>query len=189
MRTVWTGFEAFGEHEENPSWMAARGAAEAVGDELETAVRLPVVYEEALEWVERELAESTPFLAVQFGLAASREAVSLERVGRRRVGDRDDEAGSRPDASRLGGEEVASLETPLDVEALVPEIEPQLELLPVAGVRVSEDAGAYVCNALYYRSLAVADEGSAALFVHIPEVDKPAARDIGRAVGRAVVGS
>jgi pyrrolidone-carboxylate peptidase len=58
----------------------------------------------------------------------------------------------------------AELKTSVDVHVLVSEInEPRLKF--------SEDAGEFICNFMYYKSLALLDERFTVLFVHVVKFD------------------
>jgi pyroglutamyl-peptidase len=173
---LFTGFEPFGGHEENPSWGVALAAAAAT--QGAQAVRLPVTYATAAEFPDG--LATPPDLVVQIGLSARRGWISLERIARNVSGDQVDNAGTvGPDLLDDGGPE--ELETPLDVEELATRLGAAVD----HEVRVSESAGDYVCNALYFHSLRRATR-SRVLFVHVPELDAEGQRKVGEALARAL---
>lgn len=166
MRILLTGFEPFGGDDANPSWDAVSALADdGIGDDEVTALRLPVVYGVAADRLEASIAELSPDLVVATGLAAGREVVSLERTA---INVRDaripDAAGASPVDEPVDPTGPAARFTRLPIKAALAAA--RGAGLPVA---VSESAGTYVCNDVFYRLLATAGErGIPAGFVHVP---------------------
>jgi pyroglutamyl-peptidase len=193
-RLVWTGFEPFGENSYMPSGDVAAAAREASGEEYEAdAETLAVEFDGVRDWVDRRLANEETIWAVHVGLAEDREAISLERVAFNEIGGRTDEAGARPDAGdgQLMSPGPGSLETDFPVEPLAALIAPQLTEEGLPSVEVSDDAGRYVCNALYYYSLryngrSAGTPNAESLFVHVPMMTPEEATRLGRILGESV---
>jgi pyroglutamyl-peptidase len=182
---VWTSFEPFDSHDTNPSIDVARGGAEAASSHLESdSDVLPVRYRATDTWLEETFAPRPPRWLIHVGLAASRDLVCLERRGRNVPGERDDESGSCIESPLESS--VEALETTWPIDAIVEPLDALLRSNDLPGARISDDAGAYVCNALYLRSLERArahrEAGSEvhSLFVHVPPCSTEDAREIGR---------
>ena len=170
-----SGFGPFPGVETNPSWEAAKGFdGQRVGQYVVRAVRLPVVYDEAADRLNTAMAQSQPSIVVAFGVAP--EAVfRLETVADNLDDSRaPDTAGTtrtrRP--IRHGGP--GTYPTRLPVDALLTQL--RAHGIPA---RLSESAGHYVCNNLFYHLMdSVKDTPVLAGFVHVPMI--PAEPKAGR---------
>ncbi len=101
---------------------------------------------------------------VHFGVDPRTKGLRLARAAHNRADAREDVRGARPACSQISTRGPDRLETQLPVSSLAVQLRGQGH-----AARVSNSCGRYLCNALYYRSLALADkEGGAALFVHVP---------------------
>jgi pyroglutamyl-peptidase len=190
-----SGFEPFAGAPTNESWEAVRRAApllEERGVGVAT-VRLPVVFSRGADVLLEQIAALSPRMVVATGLAAGRDAITPERVAINvqdaRIADND---GASPiDAPCVEGGPVGFFST-LPIKAMV-EAARDLDV-PAA---VSQTAGTYVCNDVFYRlchalqSGASAGDGGAAGapgagirggFVHVPSADVVGAEDAGRAL-------
>lgn len=163
-----TGFEPFGHEKVNPSWLAARRAAailRAEGLAVE-AMELPCVFGESAEVLREAITRLDPELVVCAGLAGGRGRVSLERVAINCDDARiPDNKGGRPiDQEVVPGGPAAYFST-LPIKAA-------LRDLNLAGIdgEVSQTAGTYVCNHIFYALMhALADRpGARGGFVHLP---------------------
>lgn len=163
-----TGFEPFGGESTNPSWTAARAAADllkAEGYEV-AAVELPCVFGDAIGVLHAALAEHRPALVVCAGQAGGRRAVSLERIAINCDDARiPDNAGNAPvDEPVVPGAPAAYFST-LPVKAA-------LAALGTAGIpaEVSQTAGTYVCNHVFYGLMHALrlSPGVRGGFVHVP---------------------
>lgn len=174
MRTLLTGFGPFRNVVDNPSARIVEHFARvgAAGHEL-TARVLPVSFERAAREIRALLRERRFEAAVLLGVAGRADLLRLEQFAR------------RCDPSRFAG---GGRPLPLDVDgrsapepaAGAPDLHPStVELAPLlreltaAGlpVRLSDHAGAYVCNHTYYAALqaiAAADLPVRCLFLHVP---------------------
>ncbi|WP_075204331.1 hypothetical protein [Haematomicrobium sanguinis] len=164
-----SGFEPFGADSTNPSRDAARLAAHLLRAEgLDAqAVELPVVFSEAGRMLAAEVSRLAPDVVIATGLAAGRQAMSIERVAVNLIDARiPDNAGAQPlDEPVVAGADNAYFST-LPVKAAV-------LAMREAGIPVeaSMSAGTYVCNALFYQlQHALAGASVASGFVHVPPV-------------------
>lgn len=175
MRTVLvTGFEPFGGESTNPSALAAKALDGRVLRERRLAARvLPCVFGEAIRALEKEIATLDPELVVCVGQAGGRHAITLERVAINVDDARiPDNAGAQPvDRPIVEGGPVAYWST-LPIKAIVQAL--TREKIPA---EVSQTAGTFVCNHVFY-ALMHALDGKAARggFVHLPFLPEQAAR-------------
>lgn len=189
MRIVWTGFEPFGEHSYNPSWDAARAADGACGEDLSSrAERLAVEYEAVKRWAGDRFPSGERLLLVAFGLAETRSTVCLEARARNVVGARADETGATlRGRDRLDSTGPEVVRPGLTLEGLRSSLAGRLEGTPLPEVEMSDDAGTFVCNALYYCALSACSGGDDALFIHLPPLAPQQAELLGRETANAIV--
>lgn len=162
-----TGFEPFGGESVNPSWEAVRQAAarlEAEGVPA-AAVLLPCVFGESLGVLREAVSEHQPDLVLCVGQAGGRAEISLERVAINVDDARiPDNAGNKPvdEPIRPGGP--AAYFSTLALKR-------SLRALGDAGLpaAVSQTAGTYVCNHVFYGLMDLLGEGPVrGGFIHVP---------------------
>ncbi|HEX8218586.1 MAG TPA: pyroglutamyl-peptidase I [Chloroflexia bacterium] len=164
-----TGFEPFGKWPVNPSWEVARRLDdETVGGLRVVGRRLPVDWEGTWRALKDYIEEVRPDAILMLGLANKRAYISVESRGLNKCGETPDNAGNQPPGPLIdeGGEE--AIASTLPVEQIVTSIETLG--LPV---RVSDDAGGYLCNFATYKALAWAREAQPHLpvgFIHLPNL-------------------
>ncbi|MBT1002758.1 pyroglutamyl-peptidase I [Paenarthrobacter sp. DKR-5] len=164
-----TGFEPFGGEAVNPSWLAAEEAARILRAEgLDAvAVQLPCAFGRSLEVLAAAVAEHRPALVVSAGQAGGRAAVSLERVAINCDDARiPDNAGAQPVDEPVEPAGPAACFSTLPVKAA-------LQALRAQGIpaEVSQTAGTYVCNHVFYGLMRLAESVSWPMrggFVHVP---------------------
>lgn len=142
-----TGFDPFGGDALNPSWLIAQALhrRQLAGHRI-IAAQLPTVFGDSLTRLNALLAEHGPALVICLGLAATRAAISLERVAINvddaRIADN---AGAQPiDSPVIAGAPAAYFST-LPIKAMQ-------QAISWAGVpaEVSQTAGTFVCNHVFY---------------------------------------
>ena len=167
-RLLVTGFGPFPGAPENPTERLVRGLtdvpAEAFGASALHAVVLRTEYRSSWAELERLTADFAPDVVVHFGLSERIDAMHLECLGRNAVDTaKPDACGNAPISSHVveGGPEALASTFPAEVI---------LAALTDAGfpAALSDDAGAYVCNATLYRSLHAAPPTRSVGFVHVP---------------------
>lgn len=170
-----TGFAPFEGERINPSWEAVRGFAQRrIGNCRIAVAELPVDFKAAAPALRRALRAFQPRVAVAVGLAGGRSGVSLERVAINVIDARiPDNAGRRPvDVPVLRNGPAAYFST-LPLRAT-------LQALQRVGIpaRISQSAGTYVCNQVFYALMHTArhHRGWCAGFVHLPWLPRQAAR-------------
>lgn len=127
---------------------------------------LPVDWQRAPELLQSLLKANAPRLALHFGVSRSAEDFRIERVSRNVCEPRHDACGALPAEVAVVRSGADTLSTTLPIEHIVARLRD-------IGVPccTSDDAGAYLCNALLYHSLAAAGTQATphiAGFVHIP---------------------
>lgn len=191
MRIVWTGFEPFGEHSYNPSWDVARAADGACGEGVSSrAERLAVEFEAVEHWAGERFPSGERLLLVGFGLAEMRSMICLEGRARNVVGTRADEAGATVQGrDRLAASGPDEIRPALELEELRNSLAERLAetRTPFPEVEISDDAGTFVCNALYYQALKSCSGEDDALFVHVPPLAPQQAGLLGRQTASALL--
>ncbi|WLI04838.1 MULTISPECIES: pyroglutamyl-peptidase I [Pseudomonas] len=168
MRTVLlTGFEPFDRDPVNPSWEAARLLDGCMIDEdvMIVARELPCAFATAGECLVRLIDEWRPVMVIATGLAPGRSEISMERVA---ININDaripDNLGEQPvDTAVVVGGPAAYFST-LPIKAMV-------KAVREAGIAasVSQTAGTFVCNQVFYRLQHVlAGTSVRSGFIHVP---------------------
>lgn len=161
-RLLVTGFGPFPGAPRNPT----EALVERIVQRADLGLRAIVVGRVlATTWAEIEafpalLREIDPDAVLMLGLARRARTFRIERVARARVAAAVDAEGRRGKPSTASGP--AALATTAPAHAIVTAI--RARGLPAA---VSDDAGAYLCNALYRSALAIA-AGRPTVFLHLP---------------------
>lgn len=163
-----TGFEPFDGHPLNPSQLLVRSLhGRVVGQCRLGGLELPCEFERAWPLLEETLVAQSPIAVVCLGLAQEREAITPERIAINCIDAWiPDNSGRQPvDEPVLEGGPAAYFST-LPIKSMV-------EAIRGAGLpaKVSDTAGTYVCNALFYRLMHFVHGRSGDLnagFVHIP---------------------
>lgn len=175
MKLLLTGFEPFGNYKENSSWAVAEKVA-ACGFEGVYVVQLPVTFAGVTAALRRAVEEHRPDAIVMLGQSAVIDYIKLERIAINMMDSASaDNDGYLPNEEPIcpGGE--AALFTNTKIKELCQEVVGQ-----GIAAKVSNSAGLYVCNRLYYEALSLCKDmpGMKALFVHLPMYEgQPSAND------------
>lgn len=147
-----TGYGPFAEHATNPSAELVRAAhGLSVHGHRIVARVLWVRWDAAVAAAIDEAMRLRPALMLGFGLAADRDRVTVEAVGRR---------------VRTGADVMGRWPTPIPAGPDVPATADVGRLAAALGGAVSQDAGTYLCNA--WATEVVAAVPCPAAFVHLP---------------------
>lgn len=188
-RLLLTGFGRFPGAPRNPTAaVVARLAARAdLAGRVEIVARVLPVTWEAIEAFPATIAETAPDALLLLGLARRAHEIRVERfASARALVAAVDADGERVAAGTLAREGPERKRARAPVEALAVAI--AATGLPA---RLSDDAGGYLCNALFRRALEAGDDRPVA-FLHLPPtVDlRPTSRfrsvDLERAVAAAI---
>lgn len=167
-RTVLlTGFQPFGGEQVNPSWQAVSALhGTRIAGHRVVARELPVAFGSSLKALRMALRETRPALVICVGQAGGRAQLSLERVAINVDDARiPDNTGRQPvDLPVIDGGPAAYFST-LPIKAM-------REALLAAGfpAEVSQTAGTYVCNHVFYGLMHAlrARRSVRGGFIHIP---------------------
>lgn len=165
-KILLTGFEPFGGMATNPSEELVRAfeRERPEGVSLDILI-LPVEYQRAMEMIRQRVAQYD--IVVMFGVARTRQEISVERVAINLMdASSRDNCGYRPEEEPIDPDGPAAYFTTLPVKQIARET-------AEAGIpcKVSNTAGTYVCNAIYYSALheaAVRGYKTRCLFIHLP---------------------
>lgn len=167
MRVLITGFEPFSGYSSNSSWEVAKEVASYAVNGVElVAEQIPVSFARSSEVLRDKVEQHTPDILILLGQAATSDCIRLERVALNIMDAANaDNDGFKPDEEPINKDGAAALFTTLPIKKLRRAIEAE-----GAKVEVSNSAGLYVCNRLYYTALEICREQGAmqALFIHLP---------------------
>ena len=172
MRILLTGFMPFGNHPINPSQQIVEAMANRGNDELEFITEvLPVEYHAAGERIGTLIREHQPDAIVLLGLAARSDAIRLERVALNV-----DDAGLADNAEDLASGRVIEPDGPAAYWSSLPLDAMQQALqgrdIPV---KISNHAGTYVCNHLFYAARHFLEQRTVTTpcgFIHVPAISE-----------------
>lgn len=160
-----TGFDPFGGETVNPSWEAVKLLPEQIGDYVLCKLQVPTVFGLAAQMVLEKAREVQPDMILCIGQAGGRSAITPERIA---VNIRDakipDNTGNQPRDAFVAEDGPAGYFATVPVEKMVEGI----AALQIPAM-VSNSAGAFVCNDLFYSLLHhFADSAVRVGFIHIP---------------------
>lgn len=166
-----TGFGPFPGTPDNPSEYLVHAIDEGRvrhphGVHIRTEI-LPTSWSKVSDLASRMHAEERPDIALHFGLADFTRGFRIERRARNRTRCEPDVDGDLPRRSYISRRGPTQLGTSLPVARIM------LGLRALGmPASLSDDAGDYLCNLLFYRSLCSIGKTSSgkALFVHIPQL-------------------
>ncbi len=165
-----TGFGPFPGITENISAQFAQALAERAGRRLPkkciVARVIPTEWASAPQHLASLFKRHNPILVLHFGVSQRAKGFCMETIARNVQSEFHDAAGLLPDAGTISDDGPLTLSVPLPAAAICA----RLERLNVP-VRLSKDAGSYLCNHVLYRSLQWAGrqkKPALAGFVHMP---------------------
>ena len=166
MRILVTAFEPFGNCQTNSSEQVLRQLPDTIRDSIVHKMLLPVSFRRCLDPIEEYLTTEKADLIVALGQAARRPDISVEcqavNIADAKTPDND---GCRPVMTSIIETGPASYRSRLPVEDLCAAIK-------ATGVpcHLSDSAGRYVCNTLYYRLLHTLPT-LPSVFIHLPAIN------------------
>jgi len=172
-----SGFEPFGGDHRNSSWDAARGLNdEMIAGHRVVSICLPVTFCGALPRLFTAIENHHPALVIAVGQANSRCRISIERVALNLIDARiADNEGQQPIDQPIEADGPAALFSTLPIKRMY-------AALRQAGfpAEISNSAGTFVCNQVFYGLLRQLPPHLPGGFIHIPygpeqAADKPSA--------------
>ncbi|XP_053507152.1 pyroglutamyl-peptidase 1 isoform X1 [Ictalurus furcatus] len=181
---IVTGFEPFGEHAVNASWVAVRELKKlGLGPNVDLHItEVPVEYQAVQNLLPSLWDQYHPQLVVHVGVSGMATTVTLEKCGHNRGYMRPDNCAFCPKSGCCmeGGPDC--IKSAIDMDVVCKRV--NNSDLGVS-VSVSKDAGRYLCDYTYYVSLYLGKGRSA--FVHVPPLGNPySAEQLAQAL-RAVI--
>ncbi len=163
-----SGFEPFGGEKINPSWEAVKTFDGAiVGDYHVRTFRLPVSFKKAKNKVCQVLKDSNPDFYIAFGQAGGITRIQLERIGLNLMDARiPDNDGYKPRDVPIFEDAPLAYRSTIDLN----ELKKALRCAKIP-VKISNHAGAYVCNLVLFTALHCSkkyDLKTKVGFVHVP---------------------
>lgn len=181
MKTILvTGFDPFGGEPINPAWESVKKLAEIESDRYKVEVRqIPTVFDQSIAHLYAAIEETKPDLVFCIGQAGGRADMSIERVAIN-VNDAriPDNAGNQPIDKPIVANGPVGYWSTLPIKAIVHHLVEQG--IPAS---ISQTAGTYVCNHLFYGLMHYIAEKKAPIrggFIHIPFLPEQAARQAGK---------
>jgi len=178
MRVLISGFEPFGGRDTNPTALlieALKNSEISLPPRMTVnQILLPVTFENSFHILNQKIQSFNPDIIISFGQAAKRDSVELETKALNRIdAEICDNAGVKPQDQIINpnGEEFYLSTLPIQG------IETALKNASVP-VKISNSAGTYVCNYLFYR-LMETNQDTLRLcgFIHVPLLPEQAKGD------------
>ncbi|CAF3333705.1 unnamed protein product [Rotaria socialis] len=165
-----TGFGPFRSILHNPSWQVAK----ALKNYREWNCPIHIILEEVdvtYDHVSMKIPEYwlkyNPTLVIHIGVAAGTTAIHIERCAFNHDYCHEDNNGTLPEDCRCVKTDAPEmLTTLLPIDVVCAKVERRTNL----PVKVSDDAGRFLCEFIYYQSLFI--DPKRTVFIHIPEVDE-----------------
>lgn len=183
-KVVVTGFEPFGDHTVNSSWVAVQELERlGLGEAVDLYVcEVPVEYQAVQSLLPSLWKEQRPELVVHVGVSGLATTVTLEQCGHNRGYKRLDNCSFCPASQCCMEEGPDCMKSVLEMDAVCRRVNESGMGITVS---VSKDAGRYLCDYTYYTSLYLGQGRSA--FVHVPPLGKPySSQELGRGL-RAII--
>lgn len=177
-KVVVTGFEPFGDHAVNSSWVAVQELERlGLGEAVDLFVcEVPVEYQAVQNLLPCLWKEQQPQLVVHVGVSGLATTVTLEQCGHNKGYKRLDNCSFCPASQCCMENGPDCIKSVLDMETISGSVN---EANMGVTVSVSKDAGRYLCDYTYYTSLYLGQGRSA--FVHVPPLGKPySSQQLGR---------
>ena len=162
MRVLFTAFEPFDGAETNITQSILSLLPDSVADWAIEKVCLPVSFKRAPIVLREAIATYSPDLVIMLGQCPAGENIRLERFAINMMDStKGDNDGYIPNEETIYANQPLALQTPLPIKELL-----RFCTDHVQPVQVSNSAGLYVCNRVYYEALHLHQR---AIFVHVPK--------------------
>ena len=162
MRILITGFEPFGGSDTNITQEIISQLPAQIGNREIMTICLPVSFQRAPVALQQAIAQHQPDMILLLGQCPASESIRLERFAMNMMDAKNpDNDGYTPIEETIHPNAPLAYHTPINIKTIVHHL--QEKELPAV---VSNSAGLYVCNRVYYEALHLQRK---ALFVHIPK--------------------
>ena len=157
-----TAFEPFGGAETNITQSVLSLLPDSIADWAIEKVCLPVSFKRAPIVLQEAITTYSPDLVIMLGQCPTGENIRLERFAMNMMdSQKADNDNYCPSEEQIYPGAPLAYRTPIDIKIIAHDL--QEEKLPVV---LSNSAGLYVCNRVYYEALHLKQN---ALFVHVPK--------------------
>ncbi|XP_075953525.1 pyroglutamyl-peptidase 1-like [Anarhichas minor] len=183
-KVIVTGFEPFGKHAVNSSWVAVQELERlGLGEAVDLHVcEVPVEYQAVQSLLPSLWKEHEPQLMVHVGVSGLATTIALEQCGHNKGYKRLDNCSFCPASQCCMDSGPDCIRSVLDMDTVCERVNDSGLGVTVS---VSKDAGRYLCDYTYYTSLYLGQGHSA--FIHVPPLGKPySSQDLGRALQAAI---
>lgn len=161
MRILITGFEPFRGSDTNITQEIISQLPAQIGNREIVTICLPVSFQRAPVALQQAIAQHQPDMILLLGQCPASESIRLERFAMNMMDAKNpDNDGYTPSEETIYLKAPLAYHSPINIKTIVHHL--QEKELPAV---VSNSAGLYVCNRVYYEVLHL---GCNALFVHIP---------------------
>lgn len=162
MRVLVTAFEPFGGAETNITQSILSLLPDSIADWAIEKVCLPVSFKRAPIVLREAITTYSPELVIMLGQCSTGENIRLERFAINMMdSSKADNDGYIPNEETIYANQPLALQTPLPIKEL-----DRFCTDSVQPVQVSNSAGLYVCNRVYYEALYLHQQ---AIFMHVPK--------------------
>ena len=162
MLVLVTAFEPFGGAETNITQSVLSLLPDSVADWAIEKVCVPVSFKRAPIVLREAIATYSPDIVIMLGQCPAGENIRLERFAINMMDStKGDNDGYIPNEETIYAHQPLALHTPMPIKELV-----RFCTDNVQPVQVSNSAGLYVCNRVYYEALHLQQR---AIFVHVPK--------------------
>ncbi|XP_076267650.1 pyroglutamyl-peptidase 1 [Rhynchophorus ferrugineus] len=163
-----TGFGPFDCHKINASWECVSLLPNEIGGYKIIKKQIPVIYSYVEENVPKLWKEFNPKLVIHVGVSSYTNQIQIETRAHRSGYQRNDVSSVCPKNCTAGCDDGKEcIETGLCPKT----ISKRLASLLNIETTISNNAGRYLCEFIYYTSLSIDEKRT--LFVHVPPLDKP----------------
>ncbi len=163
-----TGFDPFAGETVNPSWKAVRHLNGAIIGGFEVITHeIPTVFEAAFTIVQSHIERHQPAVVIGVGQAGGSNAIRVECLAKNRIDARkQDNEGNQPKNALI------AIDGPAHYPASIP-FENMAKQIEIEGIsaHLSNSAGAFVCNELFYSTLHYVKSHNLPIrvgFIHVP---------------------
>lgn len=162
MRILITGFEPFRGSDTNITQEIISQLPAQIGNREIVTICLPVSFQRAPVALQQAMAQHQPDMILLLGQCPASESIRLERFAMNMMDAKNpDNDGYTPSEETIYLKAPLAYHSPINIKTIVHHL--QEKELPAV---VSNSAGLYVCNRVYYEALHLQRK---ALFVHIPK--------------------
>ena len=162
MKLLLTAFEPFGGAETNITQSILSLLPDSIADWAIEKVCLPVSFKRAPIVLREAIATYSPDLVILLGQCPAGENIRLERFAINMMDStKGDNDGYIPSEETIYADQPLALQTSLPIKELE-----RFCTDSVQSVQVSNSAGLYVCNRVYYEALYLHQQ---AIFMHVPK--------------------